>query len=172
MTMNPFADIPRDKPSVFISGSIAIRHLPTSVVERLLEVIDRRLPVLIGDARGVDTTVQRLLMNQQARDVTVFTAGGFPRNNLGEWPVRAIPGEGRAGTAGFHATKDRAMAAEAGAGLVIWDGRSRGSLANIHRLCKRACFVAVWLDAEARFENLNSEAKRAAFVAHYPCRAH
>lgn len=160
-----------DKPSVFISGSISIRHLPAAVLTRLLEIIDRRLPVLIGDARGVDTVVQRLLMDQCAPDVTVFTADSFPRNNIGDWAVRNIPGEGRAGTAGFHATKDRAMAAEAGAGLVIWDGRSRGSLANVHRLCERECFVAVWLEPEGRFENLNSTARRAAFMDRYPCRA-
>ncbi|MDR6116536.1 MULTISPECIES: hypothetical protein [unclassified Sphingomonas] len=160
-----------DKPSVFISGSISIRHLPTAVLTRLLEIIDRRLPVLIGDARGVDSAVQRLLMDQRAPNVTVSTADGFPRNNIGDWAVRNIPGEGRAGTAGFHATKDRAMAAEAGAGLVIWDGRSRGSLANVHRLCERQCFVAVWLGPEGRFENLNSTARRGAFVNRYPCRA-
>ncbi|MEN2749876.1 hypothetical protein [Sphingomonas sp. T9W2] len=139
---------------------------------RLLEVIDRRLPILIGDTRGVDTTVQRLFMDQHAPDVTVFTADGFPRNNVGDWKVRNIPGEGRAGTAGFHATKDRAMATKAGCGFVIWDGRSRGSVANIHRLCARECFVAVWLDLERRFDSLNTRAKRAAFVDRYPCYAH
>lgn len=64
------------------------------------------------------------------------------------------------------------MAAEADTGLVIWDGKSRGSLANINRLCSRGCFVAVWLEHERRFENLGSDDARAAFVARYPCRSH
>lgn len=170
MTMNLSAR-PDDKPSVFISGSIAIRHLPGAVTGRIEAIFDRDLPVLIGDARGADTAVQRLLTERGAANVTVFTADGFPRNNVGDWPVRNVPGEGRSGTAAYHAAKDRAMAAEADTGLVIWDGKSRGSLANIHRLCARGCFVAVWMDGERRFENLNSDEAREAFVARHPCRS-
>ncbi|WP_339348560.1 hypothetical protein [uncultured Sphingomonas sp.] len=161
-----------DTLSVFISGSIAIRHLSSAVTARIAAIVERDLPVLIGDARGVDNAVQRLIAERGTTNVTVFCADGFPRNNVGDWPVRNIAGEGRHGTAAFHAVKDRAMAVEAGAGLVIWDGRSRGSLANIHRLCARGCFVAVWLEREGRFENLNSDEARAAFVARYPSCAH
>ncbi len=171
MTVEPTVR-PTDTPSVFISGSIAIRHLPGGVTGRIERIFDRGFSILIGDARGADSAVQRLLFERGAKDVTVFTADNFPRNNVGDWQVRNVPGEGRAGTAAFHATKDRAMAAEAGSGLVIWDGKSRGSLANIHRLCTRGGFVAVWLEREGRFENLNSDDARAAFVAHYPCRPH
>ncbi|MDJ0276272.1 hypothetical protein QLH51_05600 [Sphingomonas sp. 2R-10] len=160
------------KPSVFISGSIAIRQLSGPVTERIEAIFDRGLPVLIGDARGADTAVQRLLHERGAKNLTVFAADGFPRNNVGDWQVRNVPGEGRSGTAAFHAGKDRAMAAEADTGLVVWDGKSRGSLANIHRLCGRGCFVAVWLEDEARFENLNSDEARTAFVARYPSRSH
>ena len=99
-----------DKPSVFISGSIAIRHLSGGVAGRIERIFDRGLPVLIGDARGADSAVQRLLFERGATDVTVFTVDGFPRNNVGEWQVRNVPGEGRSGTAAFHAIKDRAMA--------------------------------------------------------------
>lgn len=161
-----------DKPSVFISGSIAIRHLSGEVTSRVMTIFDRGLPVLIGDARGADSAVQRLLRDRCAENVTVFTADGVPRNNIGDWQVRSVPGEGRSGTAAFHAAKDRAMAAEADTDLVIWDGKSRGSLANIHRLCARGCFVAVWLEREGRFENLASDEARAAFVARYACRSH
>jgi len=171
MTINPTTTA-NDKPSVFISGSIAIRHLSGAVTGRIEAIFDRGLPVLIGDARGADTAVQRLLFERGAANVTVFTADGFPRNNVGEWQVRTVPGEGRSGTAAYHAGKDRAMAAQADTGLVVWDGRSRGSLANIHRLCARGCFVAVWLEREGRFENLNSDEARAGFVARYPSCAH
>lgn len=171
MTTNAPA-VTNDKPSVFISGSIAIRHLSGAVTGRIEAIFDRNLPVLIGDARGADTAVQRLLFERGATNVTVFAADGLPRNNVGDWQVRNVPGEGRSGTAAYHAGKDRAMAAEADTGLVVWDGRSRGSLANIHRLCVRGCFVAVWLESEGRFENLNSDDARAAFVARYPSRSH
>ncbi len=160
------------KPSVFISGSIAIRHLSGEVISRVMTIYDRGLPVLIGDARGADTAVQRLLCDRCASNVTIFTADGLPRNNVGDWQVRSVPGEGRSGTAAFHAAKDRAMAAKADTGLVIWDGKSRGSLANIHRLCARGCFVAVWLEREGRFDNLGSNEARGAFVARYPCHSH
>lgn len=82
------------KPSVFISGSIAIRHLPGQVISRVMTIYDRGLPIVIGDARGADSAVQRLLFERGATDVTVFTADGFPRNNVGDWQVRNVPGEG------------------------------------------------------------------------------
>jgi hypothetical protein len=37
----------------------------------------------------------------------------------------------------YYATKDRAMAAEATVGLMLWDGQSRGTLMNVLRLAAR-----------------------------------
>ncbi|WP_454883050.1 hypothetical protein [Sphingomonas oryzagri] len=155
---------------VFVSGSLSIGRLPFPVTSRLCTILDRRIPVLIGDARGADAAVQRFLADQASTDVTVYSADPMPRTNLGNWPIRVIPSEARKGTAAYHAGKDRAMAADAGSGFVIWDGRSRGSLANIHRLCARYCFIVVWLAQEESFLTLRSDAVREEFLKAHPCR--
>ncbi|SER15633.1 hypothetical protein SAMN05518866_105228 [Sphingobium sp. YR768] len=156
--------------AVFISGSLSIGTLPDPVIERIGLIIDRQLPILIGDARGVDRAVQRYLSNRKTNAVAVFCSGDGPRNNVGEWPVRNIPSSGARGTAAFHTPKDAAMARDASCGFVIWDGRSRGSLANIHRLASRRCFILIWFGPEERFITLRSDSDRDRFLKTYPCR--
>ena len=155
---------------VFVSGSLSIASLPEPVIERISGILDRRLPILIGDARGADRLVQRHLSDRNVGGVTVYCSGEGPRNNLRDWPVRHIPSSGRKGTAAYHAPKDASMARDAFSGLVIWDGRSRGSLANIHRLAARRCFILIWLTPEERFITLRSDSDRSAFLEAHPCR--
>ncbi|MEZ0498174.1 hypothetical protein [Sphingomonas sp. IW22] len=157
-------------PAVFISGSLSITALPEPVIERIGGIVERALPVLIGDARGVDRLVQRHLADRDIAAVTVYCSGEEPSNNLGDWPVRNIPSSGRKGTAAYHVPKDAAMARDAFSGLVIWDGRSRGSLANIHRLAVRRCFTMIWFGPESRFITLRSDSDRESFIEAHPCR--
>ncbi|KFD26715.1 hypothetical protein IH86_18930 [Sphingobium yanoikuyae] len=157
-------------PAVFISGSLSITALAEPVIERIDGIVERMLPVLIGDARGADRAVQRLLSDRNIDAVMVYCSGDGPRNNLGKWPIRNIPSSGAKGTAAYHTPKDKAMAQDASCGFVIWDGRSRGSLANIHRLAARGCFIAIWLDPEERFITLRSDSDRDSFLEAHPCR--
>ncbi len=60
-TANAISDPAQHRPSVFISGSISIRALPIPVTDRLDVILDRKLPVLIGDALGVDAAAQHHL---------------------------------------------------------------------------------------------------------------
>tara|TARA_R110000868_G_scaffold402710_3_gene679273 strand:+ start:1388 stop:1936 length:549 start_codon:yes stop_codon:yes gene_type:complete len=156
--------------AVFISGSLSITGLPEPVTERIGGIVERALPVLIGDARGADRAVQRYLSDRDVDAVTVYCSGEGPRNNVGEWPVRNIPSSARKGTAAYHAPKDAAMAQDASCGFVIWDGRSRGSLANIHRLAARRCFILIWFGPEERFVTLRSDSDRDSFLEAHPCR--
>lgn len=93
--------------AVFVSGSLSIASLPEPVIERIDGILDRGLPILIGDARGVDRAVQRFLSDRNSDDVSVYCSGDGPRNNVGEWPVRSIPSSGRKGTAAYHPPKMR-----------------------------------------------------------------
>ncbi|HUD92536.1 hypothetical protein [Sphingobium sp.] len=155
--------------AVFISGSLSITALPRPVIERIGGIAERALPVLIGDARGVDRLVQRHLADRDIAAFTVYCSGETPRHNLGDWSVRHIASAGRKGTAAYHAPKDAAMARDAFSGLVIWDGRSRGSLANIHRLALRRCFILIWFEPEGRFITLRSDSDRSSFLEAHPC---
>lgn len=166
MTTSNSATYPRvSMPPIFISGSLSIRQLPASVMKRLGVVIDKELPVVIGDAPGADAAVQRFLADCGVRHVTIFCGGSVPRHNIGLWPVRQVRADAPAGTRAFHSAKDREMCRLAGVGFVIWDGTSQGSRSNIRRLCKQGRYVVVYLRPEDRFVTLASVAERTAFLA-------
>ena len=59
------------------------------------------------------------------------------RKNLGNWEVRHIAVDTKLKNRAFYTLKDQAMAAHADSGLVLWDGKSQGSLNNIVELLKR-----------------------------------
>ncbi|WBX84451.1 hypothetical protein [Sphingosinicella microcystinivorans] len=163
--VNEARNVRSGTPSVFISGSISIRRLPSPILERLGRVIDREMPVLIGDAPGVDTAVQQYLADRQAWNGTIFCSGSAPRHNIGGWPIRIVRADAPTGTRTWHMAKDREMARLADIGLVIWDGSSAGSFANIERLSNRGCYVLVYLCPDGRFLPLRCGADRAAFLA-------
>lgn len=118
----------------FVGGSRAITRLDAAVKRRLDRIVEKRLPVVVGDANGADKAVQRYLHDRHFELVEVFSADQSPRNNLGGWSVRVVrPGHPRRDF-DYYATKDRAMAAEATVGLMLWDGQSRGTLLNVLRL--------------------------------------
>lgn len=96
---------------VFIGGSRRITRLEAEVRRRLDRIVEKGLPVVIGDANGADKAVQRYLNDRQFEKVEVFSADASPRNNAGGWPVRVIrPGHARRDF-DYYAAKDGAMAA-------------------------------------------------------------
>lgn len=112
--------------------------------------------VVVGDASGVDAEAQRYLLSLGARNVKVYCAKGGPRNNVGDWPVVEAVAKARPKTFEFFAAKDRAMAEAADAGLVVWDGKSRGTLLQCYRLAHKGKFVAVYSTSNADFTDVGS----------------
>jgi hypothetical protein len=108
-TANAISDPAQHRPSVFISGSISIRALPIPVTDRLDVILDRKLPVLIGDALGVDAAAQHHLAMWGARDVTIFCSSPAPRHSAADWPIRRIRTDCPPGTRAWHSAKDREM---------------------------------------------------------------
>jgi len=47
--------------NVFVSGSINIKKLDSKVIERLKNIISSNLRVIVGDANGVDSSIQEYL---------------------------------------------------------------------------------------------------------------
>lgn len=131
--------------TVFLSGSRSLTRIDGSVRERLDNMIERGLHVVVGDANGADKAMQLHLAERRYREVSVFCAGSHCRNNLGDWTVRRIDaGTSRKGR-DFFAVKDRAMADEADYGLVLWDGRSVGSMNNVRALVARRKPVVIFV---------------------------
>jgi hypothetical protein len=140
-----------DMTKVFIGGSRQVTELDADVCDRLDRIVAKDLPVLVGDAGGADEAVQRYFRGRGFANVTVFSADALPRHNAGEWPVRVIqPGRARQDVAS-HTSTARAMAAEATVGLMLWDGRSRGTLMNVLRLVAQDKPVVVYLQPGRTF---------------------
>jgi hypothetical protein len=76
---------------VFVGGSPTVTRLGGEVRRRLDEITERRLPVLAGNASGVDKTVQQHSRERQHSQVEVFFMEGLCRNNVGPWTIRLIP---------------------------------------------------------------------------------
>jgi hypothetical protein len=120
--------------SVFIAGSRAVSKLNSKVTERLDNIVRQEFTVLIGDANGADKAVQRYLASRHYPNVVVYCME-VCRNNVGRWPTRqheAEPGSRR--DRYYYGIKDLAMAKGASCGFMLWDGESKGTLANVVNL--------------------------------------
>jgi len=113
--------------TIFIGGSRAVSRLNALVVEKLDDFVHRQCMILVSDANGADKAVQRHLASRGYEHVTVYCMEHC-RNNLGNWPARQVaPPSARVGFA-YYAAKDLAMARDAKCGMMLWDGKSKGTL--------------------------------------------
>jgi adenine-specific DNA-methyltransferase len=81
-------------------------------------------------------------------------AGQAARVYLGAWPAREVSAPRRA--LDHYATKDRAMAEVADYGLMVWDGKSRGTLTNTVNLCRIGKIAVVWVAPVRAFQTVRS----------------
>ncbi len=136
---------------VFIGGSRKLSRLNADLKHRIDAIIGKRFTIMVGDANGADKAVQRYLAEKRYKNVAVFCMVGGCRNNIGNWPIRAInASEGAHGFA-FYSTKDRAMVDEASHGLMLWDGESKGTLNSIINLVRQHKPVVVYFAPEKIF---------------------
>jgi adenine-specific DNA-methyltransferase len=151
--------------TVFIAGSRHISRLPPEVQSRLDTIIEKGLAVVIGDASGADRAVQSYLAHKRYSSVTVYCMLNDLRHNVGDW--QTFPIAARRGASGFeyYATKDRAMAEAASHGLMLWDGKSRGTLSNVLNLTRLQKPVVLYLAPTMRFGTIHSETDLVEFLA-------
>ncbi|MCH7915678.1 MAG: hypothetical protein IH856_22025 [Deltaproteobacteria bacterium] len=119
--------------TVFIGGSRRLGRLNDVIRERLDNIVERGLRVVIGDANGSDRAVQAFLSEKKHEDVIVYCMEGTCRNNIGGWPTEEVTASGERGF-DYYALKDAEMARKADCGFLIWDGKSKGTLFNVFRL--------------------------------------
>jgi len=143
--------------TVFLSGSRSIARLSPPARERLDNIMQRAMPVIIGDANGADKALQLYLAEAAYETVTIFAAGDSRcRNNLGAWEIRFInTGAGLKGR-DFYAQKDKAMAKEADYGFILWDGESPGSIGNALELVRQAKPALIWFAPEQTFYTIKN----------------
>ena len=140
---------------VFIGGSRAVSRLNAAIVERLDDLIQKKCQIFIGDANGADKAVQQHFADRNYRNVTVFCMGTC-RNNVGDWDFRRIEAHSSRKDFMYYATKDITMAREAKCGVMLWDGKSKGTLHNILNLIAANKKVLVYFSPEKAFHKLST----------------
>ena len=78
------------------------------------------------------------------------------RNNVGSWPTKRISHVGRSKDFAYYAAKDLAMAQDAKCGVMLWDGRSKGTLNNIQNLLRLGKKTLVYIGTDKAFHKLSS----------------
>ena len=116
---------------VFISGSISIKKIPLIAIKKIDNIIEKGYFILIGDANGIDSCVQKYLEKKNYSKVTVYYAGEKIRNNFGKWKTKNIKSVKNEKGRDLYTLKDIQMSNDADYGLKIWDGESRGTINNI-----------------------------------------
>ena len=141
---------------VFVAGSRKISRLPVAVKQRIDTIIDKGFQVLVGDANGADKAVQQYLADKAYQNVVVHCMEDGCRNNVGQWPSRHVPAARGARGFDYYSVKDLAMAEIAEFGLMLWDGKSKGTINNVVNLLCRSRPVIVYVVPTKSFETVRS----------------
>jgi GMP synthase PP-ATPase subunit len=136
---------------VFISGSMGIKKLDENVQSRINNIVDSGYQVIVGDASGVDSSIQEYLISKNMKSVLVYCSGENPRNNLGSWPTKKIKTDSPPGTRAFFTAKDLKMAEDCDYGFMVWDTKSTGTLSNAIELLKRHKMALVYVNKTKEF---------------------
>lgn len=142
--------------AVFVAGSRQISRLPAEVRKRIDTMVEKGFQILVGDANGADKAVQQYLAGRAYRNVLVHCMQNHCRNNVGNWPTRQIPAPPNARGFDYYSLKDLAMTEAAAYGLMLWDGRSKGTLHNVVSLSKRNKLVVVYVAPTKTFQTVRT----------------
>jgi hypothetical protein len=137
--------------SVFIGGSRKLGRVNAELAHRLDNVIRKQLRVVVGDANGFDRAAQAYLAERGYRAVVVYCTAGECRNNVGDWPMRAVEYGGRDRGRAFYTAKDDAMLRDAAYGLFAWDGKSQGTIRNVRKMAEQGKPSAVYVSPIKKF---------------------
>ena len=138
-------------PIIFVAGSRQISRLPVEVKKRIDTMIEKRFQILVGDANGADKAIQRYLADKDYPNVVVHCMEQHCRNNIGHWPTRAVAAPKGVRGFDFYSIKDRAMADAAEYGLMLWDGKSKGTINNVVNLSRNRKPVVVYIAPTKQF---------------------
>lgn len=128
--------------TVFMSGKVQVDgkmldDLPDGVKNEIDKIVKSNAKVIVGDAPGADTAIQKYLDNLGYKNVKVYTADPEVRNNVGKWEVEKIGADGLTDDRDIRLQKDIAMTKAATRALAISPDDDRPDSAmskNIDRL--------------------------------------
>ena len=117
-------------------------------------MIEKGFQILVGDANGADKAVQRYFPTSLP-NVLVHCMKDHCRNNVGNWPTRevAVP----RGAKGFITTPSRtARWRRQRYGLMLWDGKSKGTVNNVVNLSRDHKPVVVYVAPTRQFRTIKT----------------
>jgi hypothetical protein len=142
--------------TVFLSGSRKISRINDAIRQRIANMVEQDFDIVVGDANGADKAMQSYLDDIGYRQVMVFNVGGHSRNNVGDWQSESVSAPPNLTGRDFYTLKDKEMAKRADFGLVLWDGKSAGSVANILEMLKFGKKVVVYFGPEKVFYTISN----------------
>ena len=117
--------------------------------------------VIVGDANGADKAVQKHFHEIHYDKVTVFCSGATASaTTSGPWATHKVPSRRIPKGFQFYAAKDREMAHEADFGLMIWDGKSAGTVLNMLRLAVAGKIAVLFNVPDKASINIKSWSRR------------
>lgn len=141
---------------VFIAGPRAVSKLNSDVIKRFDNIMNNNFIVLVGDANGVDKAIQKYYYEKGYPNVIVYATGERVRNNIGNWKTNNVEAPNNIRGFDFYALKDMQMALDADYGLMIWNGKSRGTFNNIINLVKHNKIVLLYLIQNRQFYKIRT----------------
>ena len=144
------------RPTVFVAGSRQISRLPAEVRNRLETIVEKGFQILVGDANGAHKAAQKYLADKSYPNVLVYCMKDHCRNNVGNWPTREVAAPRGAKGFDYYSLKDRAMAKAAEYGLMLWDGKSKGTVNNVVNLSRDHKPVVVYVAPTREFRTIKS----------------
>jgi len=131
---------------VFISGSISIKRLPTTVEASLDNIFKEGMEILVGDADGIDTMVQNYCKRANYSKVTVYSIYPTPRFMVNGFNKKYInPKSDSKKERELQKEKDESMTLDSEYSFVIWDGKSKGSFSNVIRALENNKKIKLYL---------------------------
>ena len=129
---------------VFLGGSIRLNALPAQVKQLIAAEVSRGSSFSVGDAAGIDLAFQHFLRSQSVKAITVYHSDQL-RNNVGNWPTEFVQSDLKSSGKDKFTVKDRKMAELADCGIMVWDGKSAGTLANVIDLLQqeKPCQISI-----------------------------
>jgi hypothetical protein len=141
---------------IFIAGPRAVSDLNKAVINRIDNIIKQDFEILVGDASGIDTAIQRECFGKGYKAVKVYATNGSARNNIGSWTVEQIDVPKKLKGFDFYAAKDYQMAVDADYGLMIWNGKSKGTLNNMINLVKLNKLIMLYFIPDGKFYKISN----------------
>ena len=121
-----------------------------------MNIKNQNFTVLVGDANGIDVSVQEFYYALGYKNVIVYASNGKARNNVGNWKVQKVNVPKNVTGFDFYAQKDLQMSIDADYGLMVWNGKSRGTFNNIVNLTNQEKKVAVYVTTIKDFRYLSN----------------